>query len=381
MSTRVWSAAALVGLCAAAVAVVETQEPMPVDADSPRVVRHGEMSGARAVHQATLLGSGEVLVTGGCDTRGCENYLASAELYDPATRSFRPLAPMATPRRDHAAALLPDGRVLVAGGWKARRVTTASAEVYDPATGRWTSAGRMADARGRPVAVPLPDGRVLVLGGRSEAGAPLASAEVFDPATSTFTAVGPMRTPRFAHAAVALADGRVLVTGGEPPRDDAAPSAELFDPSTNRFHPTGEMTVPRMQHAAALLPDGRVLLIGGANSLDIGRDRQGRLTTTEIYDPATGRFSPGPGMRWPRHKIQNAVAVFPSGAVLVAGGSAHPEIWEPAAKDFAPVQGELEGRHEFATATLLRTGDVLVLGGYDVPVKPSAAVWLVSPAH
>lgn len=87
-----------------------------------------------------------------------------AELYEPATRSFRVVAPMATPRASHVAITLPDGRILVSGGWTGERAT-ASAEIYDPATARWTAAAEMTEPRVSHIAVPLPDGRVLMMGG------------------------------------------------------------------------------------------------------------------------------------------------------------------------------------------------------------------------
>jgi hypothetical protein len=105
-----------------------------------------------------------------------------------------------------------------------------------------------------------------------------------------------------------------------------------------------------------------------------------RYTSTEIYNATKGRFMPGPALRWGRQKIVDAVAMLPSGAILVAGGWEQPEVWQSGAAEFAPVTvaGEMYGRHEFATATLLSSGEVLVLGGYAVrPAERSASAWLV----
>lgn len=373
-STIAVAAIAVAVVAVALVAVAGTTESAPANANPFQIVEIGEMSVARAAHQATVLGNGRVLITGGCDDPGCENVLASAEVYDPAAGSFRTVDPMATPRDAHAAAALPDGRVLVAGGWTGRRAT-ATAEVYDPATGRFVAVDDMAEARSDVVAAPLPGGRVLLVGGTTSGVTPLASAEIFDPATSTFSATGRTNVPRTAHIAIPLADGRVLVTGGRSSRrGPALRSAEIFDPVAGAFQPTGDMTVPRQKHAAALLPDGRVLIIGGSDARD-ARGR-GRYSSTEVYDPATGEFSPGPSMQGARFKIRDAVAVLPSGIVLVAGGAPRPEVHLATEGIFVPVQGELIGPRMFATATLLPTGEAVILGGYDGRIRPSASAWL-----
>jgi hypothetical protein len=336
------------------------------------VTRIGAMSVDRAAHQATLLHDGRVLVTGGCAGNHCEQILASAELYDPSSRTFRRVASMGTARASHAAALLPDGRVLVAGGWTSNG-PTASAEVYDPATGRWTALPDMTEPRVSLIAVPLQDGRVLMMGGGEGRLPDQGTSEVFDPATDSFTLVVSMHTNHY--LATRMADGRVLLTGGQGPDGSILRSAEIFDPGKGTFEPTGDMLVPRVKHAAALLDDGQVLIIGGS-------DRRGfrdRFASTEIYDPTVGRFSAGPAMHWVRHKIRDAVATLPSGAVVIAGGAVHPEIFEPGSEAFVPVEGTLSGPQMFATASLLGNGDVLVLGGYDDRTQPSASAWLIVP--
>jgi hypothetical protein len=229
----------------------------------------------------------------------------------------------------------------------------------------------MTEPRCSHVAVPLLDGRVFIMGGGGGRLGDLATAEVFDPATSTFSSVGRMRSNHY--LATRLADGRVLLTGGQSDQGEILASAEIFNPETGRFETTGDMTVARVKHAAALLPDGRVLIIGGSDQ----RGYNKRFNSTEIYDPETGRFSPGPNLRSGRHKIRDAVAVLPSGALLVGGGAVHPEIYDPEDRVFIPVRGELSGPQMFATATVLQTGEVLILGGYDERVRPSKSVWLL----
>ena len=91
-----------------------------------------------------MLPNGKVLVAGGVDIDG--HALASAELYDPASGTWTATGSLATARDDHTATLLPNGKVLVAGGWQLTGIL-ASAELYDPASGTWTATGSLATAR------------------------------------------------------------------------------------------------------------------------------------------------------------------------------------------------------------------------------------------
>ncbi len=360
------------GVAVLGIAFAATACSAQTAADSASVVRIGEMSIPRAAHQATRLPSGKVLVTGGC-TGQCDATLDTAELFDPATGRFEPLPTLAVARNSHAAVVLPDGRVLLAGGWSGQQVT-GSVELFDPGSGRFSTIAAMAVARAVPVAAVLADGRVLVTGGQSTQMEPFDSAELFDPATGHFSVVGSMQSARLAHTAVALADGRILIVGGiKARRGEVLRSAEIFDPATGRFTPTGEMAFPRHKHAAVRLTDGRVLVIGGSGA----GARDQRYRSTEIYDPATGGFSPGPDMQSQRYKLPDGAVMLRSGDVLVAAGAAQVERFDAATQRFMLVPGELDGPQEFASATLLDDGDVLVLGGYDEQIQTSASAWLV----
>jgi len=169
---------------------------------------------ARQHHIATLLPDGKVLVAGG-DQGGANGILANAELYNPATGSWTPTGPMIHARRDHTATLLPTGKVLVTGGgYDVNMQSFASAEVYDPVSGTWTDAGAMKYPRSAHTATLLRDGRVLVAGG-STGNVFLPSAELYDPATGTWSVIGNfMSEQRFFHTATLLPDGKVLAAGG-----------------------------------------------------------------------------------------------------------------------------------------------------------------------
>jgi hypothetical protein len=251
----------------------------------------GLMTTARNLHTATLLLDGRVLITGGSDTFG--HAVATAELYDPATGRFSPTGSTAAARGFQTASLLLDGRVLIVGGndqgWGAGFL--ASAEIYNPRTGKFTATGPMTTERASHTATVLPDGRVLIAGGASSNGPEsLASAEIYNPKTGKFFPTrGPMAAARTFHAATLLADGRVLVTGGTADgwvySGPFQASAEIYDPQTGTFSPTGPMTDERVSQTATLLPDGHVLIAGGYDGI-------ADVTTAELYDPKTGTFSP-----------------------------------------------------------------------------------------
>jgi hypothetical protein len=149
------------------------------------------MSTPRYLHTATLLPNGKVLLAGGNrDPLISDGFLASAELYDPATETFTPVGDMSTPRFEHTATLLQDGMVLVAGGQTGAPtgsfgLYTAGADLYDPAVGVFTPVGNMGVPRYGHTAVQLGDGKVLVVGGSfttsSGTSVYYETAELYDP--------------------------------------------------------------------------------------------------------------------------------------------------------------------------------------------------------
>jgi Galactose oxidase, central domain len=194
---------------------------------------------------------------------------------------FEETGSLATARDDHTATLLPNGKVLVAGGSNNNGVNFASAELYDPATGTWTKTGSLTAGRTRHTATLLPNGKVLVAGGYDVFGNPFASAELYDPASGTWTETGSLATRRSLHTATLLPNGKVLVAGGYGLfGDHYLTSAELYDPASGTWTATGSLNMARYNHTATLLPNGKVLVAGGLAG--------GYLASAELYDVGLG---------------------------------------------------------------------------------------------
>jgi hypothetical protein len=340
------------------------------------------MKTARASHSSTLLPDGKVLIAGGFGGSGTEsNPYRSTEIYDPRTGGFQPAGNMTIGRSGHTATLLKNGALLIAGGWTGRYNVRRSSELYDPSTGIFTSTGDMVIERAGSIAALLPDGRVLVAGGEDRGENALASAEIYDPATGKFRRTGDMIEPRGEATATALRNGKVLIVGGGSghyPSQDVYRSAEVYDPATGKFTETGQMTVGRHKHAAVLLASGKVLIVGGSDN----RDWHGEYSSAEIYDPATGKFSATGTMSAARFKLPYAAVLLNNGTVLVSGGGSFAEVYDETKGSFNKVEGTLGAARFFASATVLRDGKALVTGGYEESggsLPSSAGAWIYKP--
>jgi hypothetical protein len=193
------------------------------------------------------------------------------------------------------------------------------------------------------------------------------------PATNGFTRIQNMTSARMHHTATLLESGKVLLTGSwssESPITVLA-TAELFDPFTNTFATTGSMSTVRAMHSASLLADDKVLILGGVSPMF-------SVASAELYDPASGAFTHAGLLKEKRHF--HTATLLPSGSVLVAGGVhefSGPDAPESehlsSAELFDPVSGSsiftgsLETGRVGHTATLLNSGQVLVVGGTALP--------------
>lgn len=344
----------------------------------------GSTAGRRADHAAAVLPGGDVLIAGGFSGSCNCVALATAEIYHVGTGTWSRTEGM----HRHAGLItltpLLDGRVLAAG-------PGTNAELFNPATGSW---GSVRDAVFAPeireghTATRLNDGKVLIAGSNILSERTTA---VYDPATDAWSPAGELNVSHWFATATLLRDGRVLVAGGrtahrdrvhpgDPDFEGDTSAAEIYEPATRKWTLTAPMRNARAEAAAVRLADGRVMVIGAWSTLG----NTGVPYTTEIYDPASGRWSAAASMTHPRS--QPTATLLPDGRVLVTGATGGPvvdddrdgELYLPDSDRWVPA-GRMGTPHDYGSATLLPTGKVLVAGGYAGAIDPvhgwAAGTW------
>jgi hypothetical protein len=226
---------------------------------------------------AVPLPNGRILVAGGRINAGVAT--DTAEIYDPATGSWSATGSMAEARYNSGWAPLPDGRILVAGGFSGTpsQQYLASTEIYDPATGTFSAGNPLAGPRSGIAGAPLPDGKVLMAGGANSGGAQ-STVEIYDPATGNFSSGTSLPAGRNGARAALLADGRVLIVGGALPLSPTSTTL-IYDPETGLFSPGPDMATSRSLPGVSELPGGRILVTGGNTSF-------GTVSSAETFNSA-----------------------------------------------------------------------------------------------
>jgi hypothetical protein len=361
-----------ISLATLAIVLMAIGGSMRAHAQTDTWVTTGALAEGRLHAASASLPDGRALIVGGSNESG---FVASAEIYDPATGAWSSAGSLTTPREWLKAVTLLDGRVLVTGGEDGGWPIFDTVELYDPTTNTWSLAAPMQQARTAHTITLLSDGRVLVTGGYG--------GEIYDPNSDSWSLTPDMAHYKFEHTATLLPNGKVLVVGYNV-------QPELYDPSTNTWSPAGTTLGPaRAYHTATLLANGQVLVAGGVDS------SLGLVALAEVYDPASNAWSPAGYLNNPR--LDQGAARLPDGRVIVLGGTdlsgPYPldstEVYDPNANAWSIGPSMPDGRKK-AEVVSLRDGQVLVAGGEDVthvrpttaflytPVSPDPAAYLVA---
>ena len=297
------------------------------------------MTSPRSLHTQTEMLDGRFLITGGVDDGN--NPQALAEIYDPATDTFTAVTPMNVPRCGATANLLDDGRVLLTGGLEALstmptqlsaiRDAVDSTEIYDPVTNTWTMGPSMNEPRAGHMSMQRTDGKIMLCGGISWYPVIFigwlptveTSCDIYDPATNTISAGPSMNNARALIEPVEIGPDRWLLAGGMNglsiiPLNAGSPTntAEIYDANANTWTSVGSMATARVNQKGWALPNGTFMLAGGGEGSILAPVS---LDTTEIFDPATNTFSPGPTMNSPRAAA--GMLFMPTGQVFLFGGA------------------------------------------------------------
>jgi hypothetical protein len=299
---------------------------------------------------AVLLPSGKVLV------EGCDNTLGTggvtAELFDPGTGKWKLTGSMHVARCNQGAALLPDGRVLVAGG-DSNGTVHFTAEIYNPATGKWSAAVHLNSTRFLFTLLQTASGELIAPAGAAYNTIPRDSADLYDVSSGRWIATPSLNVSRYEYGAVSLNDGKVIVFGGFTQNATWTSTTELYDPAANTWSlqgaPNGQadlgvtladgdvlatipsqlysestgtwtptnsdMQRPRIDGTLTLLTGGKVLAAGGCTPCGSGG---GNIPQAELYDPVSETWTLDAPLHHPRSS--QAAVRLEDGRVLVAGG-------------------------------------------------------------
>ncbi|HVA83655.1 MAG TPA: kelch repeat-containing protein [Candidatus Binataceae bacterium] len=307
-----------------------TPTPAPGDSFAP-AASTPTMNQARASASAALLNNGKVLIAGGLAASGPTN---SVELYDPASNSFASAASlptMNTARFDATATLLGNGKVLIAGGVGISG-TLDTVELYDSTNNTFASASSLPSmnmARFGATATLLNNGRVLMAGGFVDLYTALGTIEMYDPAASTFAPAASLPTMglnlRGAPTATLLSNGNLLIAGGFEGLfgfgiPEVNSSTDLYQPATNSFAASSPLMLEdRYMAAATLLPTGNVLIAGGLTACTHFTES---TQSVDLYDATNSTFLPASSLPTMNTSRSSATAtLLPNGKVLIAGGS------------------------------------------------------------
>ena len=317
----------------------------------------------------TVLPDGRVLSAGGYDQTQT-NQVAEAEIYDPSTGTWTSAGLMGNRRGWHTATLMPGGNVLVVGGAGIPTSTTNgspgpsfTAEMYDLLSATWQPYGLLrSERRSDHRAVMLLTGNLLVIGGANGGGAAVSTTEAPRGPTGAVSSVVSAQSPRSGHRAVSVgALNQILIAGGWSGTSEQA-TCELIDPVAGTRSFTGSLGTARERFILIQLAGGAILAAGGWDGFN-------PITASERYSPGGGWTNTFNTMGTARY--DHLAVLLKDGRVLAAGGFGTSgaavggaEIYSPATDSWTTAGTLQNARYHFAMNRLYN-GKVLVLGGWD----------------
>lgn len=330
------------------------------------------MNKKRYSHTSILLKDGKVLIIGGDSNNSffADNSI-TAEFYDFKTQKFINMCTLTLKQPQYfdkfKAILLADGKVVI--------LNSSDIEIFDPLKNMFYSAGHLRIKRFNYAASLLPDGKILIAGGRTfesnKGGYGIASsdAEIYDPKTGSSVITNSLIKPRFDCTAISLKNGKVIILGGQN-LEYKVNEIEIYDPKTGVFSLGGKMLAKRNNFTATLMPDDNILIIGGLNSVAKYNPKTKKLTfsdglDTEMYDSKRNIFIKSAKTNIIRSA--NTATLLPNGKILIIGGERNKEIntaeiYDPKINKFI-LTGSMHYKVSYEEATLLPNGKVLVTGG------------------
>lgn len=330
----------------------------------------GSLYQARQDFTATLLQDGTVLVAAGADHElGHSVIYNSVEIYNPQTARWTQVADVNTGRYGAQANLLMDGTVLVTAGANQAHGIEAS-EIYDPKTDTWTNTGSLNTRHGASCAsIVLPDARVLLAGGYDGAVGYVKAVEIYDPKSRAWERIADMNVGRDTFSMTLMEDGKVLVAGGNSDQGGRTNSAEVLDLATGVWTPIAPMLHARLRCSAFLLPNGHIMVAGGITEFE---------GSAEFYNPETGSWRVMPMQTGhagtTATRMKDGKILFIGGANDEIGPTREVELFDPVTGEFELIEQTpaLYPRGLGVSATALQTGEVLVAGGQLEPTTDKA---------
>ena len=285
----------------------------------------------RAGQTANLLPDGDVLVAGGYngfieEVGGSHTNLATAELFDPSTGTWTAAPSLLVARSFQNSVSLKDGRVLLIGGWESSSDSPPTAEIYDPRSNSWTVTPIPAELQSVSSATLLPSGWVFLLGDFGPTGYESTQrGALYDPATNAWEPTSHPKHPRADETVLTLANGDVMTAGGDITEGTwpethivVEKTVEEYDPNTNTWTELAPMEHARASETATVMPEGKVLVTGGVDEMSLFESSYYAVNSTEMYDPHANSWTARAPMNLARDS--HSATLLPDGDVLVAGG-------------------------------------------------------------